>query len=399
MAPSRPFFLLLRSRRAYFRRQSFALYLRYTHVLGVVLAMCGLLLLERPALPAEPILHFWREPGSLGANAAWAGAWLACVALWARIHRGFIAGGALAAYARSLPLAPGTLRLVDAAMLLVSLQVFLVPAALAAWTVATQGAGMAWFGLRAGLLAALSVLAAHAAASRATPRALALFGAGYLALAGAGGYGALEPVVLGLALAGVLAGLVRALAADPQPREAGRARRAGGPKLGGMVFLVAWQLAVARRHAHAALPRIALAASLQAACLWMIFGAGKLAESAAFLKVGCWFSAAILSGLFYLFHTARAQLGGWLRSLAYGTLRIAAAEQLCVLGLYALILAAAYAACLLQPGQGGAVAGQLLRHGAGGLATLALLGAPIIQRHQDGILLKVAVLVATFLIL
>lgn len=394
-----PFFLLLRSRRAWFRRQSFALYLRYAHVLGVVVALCGPMLLERPALPAEPILHFWREPGSLGANAAWAGIWLAVVALWARIHRGFIAGGALAAYARSLPLAPRTLRQVDAAMLLVSLQVLLVPAGLAAWQVATHEGGAAWFPLRAVLLALLSLGAAQAAAMRPSALSLATLCAGYVLLAGAGAYGPFEPLVLALGSAGMLAGLRSALAADPAPIAPGRTRRAGGTRSGGMRFLLAWQARVlVRGHAHAALPRIAFGTSLLAACLWMIFSVGKLAESSAFLKVGCWLIAAVLSGLFHVFWTARAPLADWLRSMPSGTLRVAMAEQGCVLGLHVLFLGAGYAVCRLQE-EGGIVAAQLLQHGVASLLTLALLGAPILQRHKDGVLLKFVVLVLTFLIL
>ncbi|MCC2973936.1 hypothetical protein [Massilia sp. IC2-476] len=395
-----PFFLLLRSRRAWFRRESFGFYLRYAHVLGVVVALCGPMLLERPELPAEPILHFWREPGSVGANAAWAGAWLAIVALWARIHRGFIAGGALAAYARSLPLDRSTLRQVDTAMLLVGLQVFVVPVALTIWQVAAHGGGAPWFILRAVLLALLSFGAAQAAAMRPTAHSLAMLCVGYGVLAGCGAYGPYEPLVLGLASSAVLLGLRSALAADPVPHAPGRARRGGGLRIGGMAFLLAWQANVlVRGHAHAGLPRILLAAALQVACLWMIFSVGKLAESSAFLKVGCWMIAAVLSGLFHVLWSARAPLAEWLRSLPFATLRVAVAEQGCVLGLHALILGAGYAACQLQGSAGDVVAAQLLRHGTGSLATLALLGAPIIQRHKDGVLLKFVVLVATFLIL
>ncbi|VXB83743.1 hypothetical protein [Massilia sp. 9I] len=401
MTATSPFFLMLRSRRAYFRRQSFALYLRYAHLLGVLLMLFGVALAERPALLAEPILHFWRAPGSVLADAAWAGTWLACIFVWVRIHRGFIAGGPLASFTRSLPLGVGTAPLVDAAMLLVGLQVFLVPVGLSVWTVATEPGGAGhWFGLRAALLVVLSLHAAHAAATRVAPRAVLIPALGFVALAGAGLGGMLEPAILCAALLAAGAGLAGRLAAAPALDADGRAASPSSLRLGGWGFLLAWQLSLlARRHAHAALPRLGLAIGIQAASLWMIFGVGKLAESSAFLKVGCWLSAATMSGFFYLFWTTRQPLQAWQRSLRYGALRMALAEQACVLGATALLFAGAYAACLLQPGQGGIVGAQLVKHAAGAIFTLALLGAPIIQRHQDGILIKIALLVVTFLLL
>ena len=394
MSPGRPFFLMLSSRRAYFRRESFALYRRYAHVVMVLLALFGVALAERPALLGEPILHFWRAPASPLPDAAWAAAWLVCVFAWVRIHRGFIAGGPLAAYARALPLGVGATPLVDAVMLLAGLQVFLVPVGLAAWTVATEGGGAGqWFGLRAALLGVLSLATAQAAA-RGLPRAAALvLVLGFLALVSA------APLVLVLATVGLGADLARRLAVAPGPA-AGRAAARPRLRLGGIGFLLAWQcVLLTRRHLHAVLPRLALAIALQAACLWMIFSVGKLAESSSFLKVGCWLTAAIMSGFFYLFWSTRQPLQPYLASLPYGTLRLALCEQVCVLGATALLYGATYAACLLQPEQGAIVGAQLLGHAPASLATLALLGLPTIQRHQDGMLIKVALLVATFLLL
>ncbi|SFC43152.1 hypothetical protein [Massilia yuzhufengensis] len=400
MPPAHPFFLMWRSRRAYFRRQSYLLYQRYVHVLVIVLGLFGVLLVERPALLAEPILHFWREPGSLAANAGWAGLWLALAATWARIHRGFIAGGALAAFSRSLPQAVRAAPLVDAAMLLFGLEVFLVPAGLAAWTVAGDAGGAGgWFPLRAALLAVLTVgVARWACAGNPRWNAPAVL-AGFLVLAGVGHYGAIEPVPLALASVLLAAALARDMARPPAPVVIASST---GPalRLPGLACLVALQLTLlVRGQLHAALPRFALAAALQAACIWMIFGAGKLAEAAAFVKVGCWLVAAIMSGFFFVFWTARQPIEPFVRSLPYGLLRLAASELLLVLGATALIFCAAYAACLLQPGQGEAVAAQLLRHGAASLLPLALFGAPVIQRHQNGPLLKVVILVASFLLL
>ena len=351
MAPEHPFFLLLRSRRAWYRRQSFALYLRYGHVLAVLLALTGPALIERPEVLAEPILHAWRHPGDLLANAGWAGVWLGCVFVWVRVHRPFIEGGALATYVRSLPETVRAAPLVDAAMLLVSLQIFLVPIGLAAWTIARGGgAGPAF--------------AAHA-----------------------------------LVLA-VLTFIVARLAAGWAGRPSATRAVAGKPGGAGFLFLLRLQyIVLMRRHPHATLPRCALAIAIMAACLWLVFGAGKLAESSAFVKVGCWLTIAVMSGFHYLFWTTRQSLHPFLSSLPRGLVRMALSEQVLVLGASSLLFAGAWAACLLQGASGAPVAAQVLRHGAAALLVLPLLGLPLIQRHQDGMLLKVPILVVSFLLL
>lgn len=400
MAPEHPFFLLLRSRRAWYRRQSFALYLRYAHVLAVLLALTGPALAERPEVLAAPILHFWRAPGDPVANAGWAFAWLACVYVWVRVHRPFVAGGALAGFARSLPGAVRAGPLVDAAMLLVSLQVFLVPVGLAAWTVARGGAAGEPFAARALLLAVLTLGAARLAMGGAYRFALLLF-AGIALLSGAGTLGSLEPAAMLAAALAVAAGLARLLASGSARLRPRRVPRAASSLRGhGWFFLLRLQWSVLlRRHPHALIPRIALAAAVLAASVWMIFGVGKLAESSAFVKVGCWLTIAVMSGFYYLFWTTRQPLEPFLRSLPHGLRRMVLSEQLLVLGATCLLFALACAACLLQPEHGARVAGQMLRHGAAGLLVLPLLGLPLIQRHQDGMLIKIAVLVASFLIL
>lgn len=400
MAPEHPFFLLLRSRRAWYRRQSFALYLRYAHVAAVLLALTGPALAERPEVLAAPILHFWRGAGSLSANAGWAFAWLACVFVWVRVHRAFIGGGALAAFARSLPGAVRAGPLVDAAMLLVSLQVFLLPIGLAAWTIARGSGAGEPFAARAALLAVLTLGAARLALGGAHAIKL-LLPAGFALLCGAGRLGAMEPVALlaaALAIAVVLARLLASSHAQPPPRRV----RAGapGPRGPGSAFLLRLQwIVLLRRHPHALVPRIALAAAIMAACVWMIFGVGKFEESAAFVKVGCWLTIAVMSGFYYLFWTTRQPLEPFLRSLPHGLRRMVLSEHLLVLGATCLLFALACAACLLQPPHGEKVAGQMLRHGAASLLVLPLLGLPLIQRHQDGMLIKVAVLAASFVVL
>lgn len=361
LAPEHPFFLLLRSRRAWYRRQSFALYLRYAHVVAVLLALAGPALAERPELLAEPLLHVWRTPGDHMANAGWAGLWLACVFVWVRVHRGFIAGGSLAVYARSLPGAVRAGPWVDEAMLLVGLQVFLLPVGLAAWAIA-RGGGAGWpFAAHAALLTVLT------------------FGMARLAMGAVG----------------------RMPAAGHTHSRAHRAGPAApGPHRAGPLFLLRLQcIVLARRHPHATLPRLVLAAAIIAASLWMVFGVGKFAESGSFVKVGCWLAVAVMSGFYYLFWTTRQPLQPFLASLPHGSLRMALSEQLLVLGATGLLFAGAWAACQLQGAQGDAVAAQVLRHGARALAVLPLLGLPLIQRHQDGVLIKVAILVASFLLL
>ncbi len=49
MSPGAAFFLIRRSRRTYFRRQSLALYRRYAHGASVLLALFGVLLVNEAA--------------------------------------------------------------------------------------------------------------------------------------------------------------------------------------------------------------------------------------------------------------------------------------------------------------------------------------------------------------
>lgn len=396
MAPEHPFFLLLRSRRAWYRRQSFALYLRYAHVLAVLLALSGPALAERPELLAAPILHFWRAPGDPVSNAGWAFAWLACVFVWVRVHRPFVAGGALAGFVRSLPGAVRAGPFVDAAMLLVSLEVFLVPVGLAAWTVARGGGGDALFAAQALLLAVLTLGVARLAMGGAGRLAWVLHAASFAALCGGSG-----PVSMSIAAVVTGAAVTRMLASAHTVLRAGRVQATGrSPNGASALFLLRLQcIVLARRHLHATLPRLALAVGIMAASLWMVFGVGKLAESSAFVKVGCWLAIAVMSGFYYLFWTTRQPLQPFLTSLPRGAMRMALSEHLLVLGASGLLFGGAWAACLMQPAHGDLVAAQLLRHGAAALAVLPLLGLPLIQRHQDGMLIKVAVLVASFLLL
>jgi hypothetical protein len=391
-----PFFLLLRSRRAWYRRQSFALYLRYAHVLAVLLALTGSALAERPEMLAAPILHFWRSPDDPLANAGWAFAWLACVFVWVRVHRPFVAGGALAAFARSLPGAVRAGPFVDAVMLFVSLQVFLVPIGLAAWTVARGGGSDVLFAAQALLLAVLTLGVARLAMGGAGRLAWVLHVAGFVALCGG-------PGALGISIAAVVTGaaVTRMLASAHTVLRLGRVQAAGrSPSGTSALFLLRLQcIVLARRHLHATVPRLALAVGIMTASLWMVFGVGKLAESSAFVKVGCWLAVSVMSGFYYLFWTTRQPLQPFLASLPCGAMRMALSEHLLVLGASGLLFAGAWAACLMQPAHGDLVAAQLLRHGAAALAVLPLLGLPILQRHQDGVLIKVAILVASFLLL
>jgi len=401
LAPDRPFFLLLRSRRAWFRRQSFALYRRYAQVAGVLLMFGGVLLAERPSLIAAPILHFWRPPGSLFANAGWAAAWLGVVYVWVRIHRGFVLGGAMAGFARSLPGGVRAGPLVDAAMLLISLQIFLLPIGVAAWTVA-QGGGAGWaFAARAVLLAMLTLGTALLALG-GSQRIGGTLLAGWVVLCGAGAAagGPMESLAMLLAALSVGAVVLRAMKGGVAPPLA-RSLRVAPPAPAGpdALFLLRLQcLVLARRHPHAALPRVLFAASILLAGLYMIFGVGKHGESDAFVQVACWAAIAVMSGFFHLFWNTRQPLQAWLSSIPHGVLRMALAEQALVVGATALLFGAAWIASMVQPEHGAVVAGQVLRHGGFALLVLPLLGLPVIQRREDGVLFKFVILVASFLL-
>lgn len=389
------FMTLYRIRRTAFRLQSMALYRRYGQALMLFLALFGILLRERPDLLAAPLLHFWRAPGTLPADLAWGAAWMALVGAWTSIHRPFIRGGALARYSRSLPLARHTARLVDLSILGLSLPVFLVPFGVALWVAARSPQMLGAdgrFALYLLLFGALTLATAQAVA----------FGPSLRARLGAGGVlGALvaapwlPALALPLLAAAALAATVFACMGEAAMAQAGNKRTA----LSLLPILLRVQAGLLwHRHRHDAALRLLLAGLPQLAAWWMIVYAGKVEEARAFLQVGCAMTAAIASSYFHTLHLAGQGLRPYLDSMPFGRLRMALAAQALVLGVFALVFGASFAALAWTFGARHAVALDMAAAGAYWLAWLAPLGLPLFQHHKNGNLFKFALVTAALII-
>jgi hypothetical protein len=410
--PLLPHFLALFAlRRRYLRAQSQALYKRYGQALGIALAFFGLVLVERPTLLAAPILHFWGDPGNWQAGLAYLGGWLFVVGLWARVHRGFVRGGAFADFARTSSQGQRVGSALDLALVLVALQWCAIPFAIAAWTVATDAAPGGAPGVAPGIAAGrfwacfLVLLLLTVASARAV-----VFGAGRMRCLRLGGAFALL-LCAGLPASGVT-GVLLALGAAAlllvdlaRPSSARAAHRHDSGATGvlrgpGMFFLLQLQWRALRRaHLHVAAPRIGLALLLHAACWWMIYSVGKHHDAAAFIKLACCLSAYALAGLYYAFWETRQAIAPFLRSLPFGTAKAVLAENLVVLGVAAAVFALAWLGYRYAVVDGPDMQAWLLRCAGLSMLLLALLGAPILQRHPHGVAFKVALCVAALMLM
>lgn len=352
-----PFGTLFLLRRRYFVQQSRALYARYMHVLTIGFALFGLVLVEQPSLIAAPILHFWRDPGNWQAGLAYAGCWLAAIALWARVHRGFVRGAALADFTRASIHGQRVAPALDGAMLLVALQWWALPFVIAFWTVATSttpppGAD-GYFPAYVVVLLVLTVAVAHAM----------VFGA-------------------------------RPARGRPPAGASGVLR---GPAMGFLVLLQVHGLW--RGHLHVALPRIGIALLLHAACWWMVSKEGKQQDAAGFIAVACCLTAYALSGLYYALWHARQPLEPYLRSMPFGVAKTLAAEHLVVLGAGGVVNALVWLGYHLAPADGPDLLPILSPCAGASMLLLALLGAPVLQRHPNGAAFKAALTVAALVLM
>lgn len=390
-----PFLALFALRRRYLREQSQALYRRYGHAIAIFGAFLSLVLIEQPSVLAAPILHFWRDPLDLGASLAHVAGWLMVVVLWARVHRAFVRGAAFAVFARSGSHGHRLAPMLDLALLLVALQWFAIPFAIAAWVVLAAGTGTILFWASFGVMLLATMAAGRAAVFGAGRASLVRLAAALALLVSApplGGW----PLFISL---GLLAfDLARPPAARvPTAVDHGVTGRLRGPGLWFLFLLHGRSLW--RAHLHVALARIGLTVLVHALCWWLIHRVGKQQDAAGFIKLAWCASAYWLAGLYYAFWQARQPLQPFLRSLPFGVARTLAAEQLVVLGLGAALSGLAWLAHALAPAGSPDLTPWLLRCAACSLLLLALLGAPILQRHQYGVPMKVALTVAALLLI
>ncbi|WP_181259204.1 hypothetical protein [Pseudoduganella armeniaca] len=380
-----------RWRLAYFVRASATLYRRWSQVVAVALALGGLALVERPELLAGPLPHFRVAPANWALGASAAGTWLALVLAWASMHREAVRGGLLAHYAASLPLAARSRALVDLALLAASLAVFAVPfgaALLFAARAHDLGGADGRFLVYLSVLAVLTVVAARAAVFGWTSAARILLTGGVGVLAGA-------PLLANAWAAGALLAATAAagclLLARPVPNVPRSDGRNGGEA--GWLLLLRLQGQLLWRHAHAVLVRLAAAALPLCGALWLIVGVGKVADGPVLLHIAAALGAGIMSGFFNQFVSGRAPLAAWLRALPWALPRLVLAEHLVVWTGTALLFGAAWAVLAVACGPATALPATMLRTGLYWLAWLPLFGLPIIVRHRDGILFKIALAV------
>lgn len=391
LARAAPFLTLYRWRMAHFLHQSAALYRRCGHVVLVALALGGLLFVERPELLAGPLPHFRMAPADWPVSLAAACGWLAVAMAWASIHRDAVRGGALAAYAAALPLPPRTTVLVDLALLAAALQLFVLPFGAAAFFAARAGdlggadGRFPWY---LALLAVLTVAAARATVFGWTAAARAFLPAGIAVLAGA-------PLLAhwtacGVVAAAVLAGMgvLLQVPATTVLRDGRSGTRAGMWLLLRLQGQLLW-----RRHAHATVLRLSAAALPLGGALWLVVVVGNHADALVLLHIACALATGLMAGYFTAFVTGRAPLQPYLRALPFALVRLALAEHLLVLAGTALLFGAAWAVLAAAFGPATALPATMLRAGLYWLAWLPLFGLPVIVRHRDGILFKIALAV------
>lgn len=392
------FMILYRIRRDAFRRQSMALYRRYSQAIMLFMALFGILFRERPSLLAEPLLHFWRAPGSIGPDLAFAAGWMALVAAWTSIHGPFIRGGALARYSRSLPLPRPVQRLVDLSVLGLALPVFLLPFAVALWIAGRSEHALGVderFPLYLLLYAALTIATARAVAFG--PQARARLGAGAVLAILVGAPWLHSFLLAPAALAALAATVYACMAESDAPLERAPCTE-GAPPWRPLILLRVQAALLLEQHRYDAAMRLLLAGLPQLAAWWMIVHANKVEEARAFLHVGCALSICFSSGYFYTLHQGGLVLAPLLRSMPFARLRMVLAAQWLVLGLTALLFGATLAALAWQFGAQHAATLSMAGAGAYWLAWLPLLGLPVLQRHKDANLAKFALVAAALLI-
>ncbi|MBQ5949754.1 hypothetical protein [Massilia sp. ST3] len=382
---------LLRLRARFFASETKGLYQRYADACLPLFLLCAPALPEVAALAARPVLALggppgaWRDPAPLLA-------WCALALVWARIHRGFVDGGPLAGFTRSLPLSGFQQRLVDLALLVLAMSVFALPFAFGLWTAVHEAAPGARFWLGAAVLALLTLSLARDAVYGARPGSLLL----HLLALGALLAGSLLDSVPDSAL---LCTLSACLAAN-LARTRGAARRKGAAHLAWLEIL-AWSpalvllLTTTRRLLHLqwhdSLSRILWACLPLGFSWWLLEVVGKREDTHLFVHAALGAFIGILAGCYRVLLDSRAALSAYARSMAHGEHILAGYDHALVLSIAAALLLPWLAA--LGPAAGPRAA--LLCFYTG---LLALLGNRRIQLHPRSALLTFGLATAGTLI-
>lgn len=379
-------FPLLQMRVRFFRVQTRSLYERYLDAGFLFALLFAPALSQAPALVLRPVLIFleapsaWREPAPVLI-------WLALAAVWARIHRGFIQGGQLAGFVRSLPIPGMRLRLVDLAMLAMGMSVFFLPLAFGAWEAlrsdqAAGAGGRFWLCLALLALLTLSLARDLVYGAHARSRYVHL-----LAVAALLSPPVLHPV---LGKAWVLCALSACLAANlvlarVDTARGARARLAWLEKLAWcppLVLLFTTVRRFLRTQWHDSMARILWACLPLAFCWWMLEVVGKREDAQLFTHAALGGFTGILAGCYRSLLDGRAALSAYARSMAHGERILALCDH---------VLVVSIAAAILLPWLG------LFEGGPTGASTLALfcfygallvlLGSRRIQLHKRSAIL------------
>lgn len=324
--------------------------------------------------------------------------------MWTTIHRKFVAGESLASYSRTLPGSTKIAGLVDLTILCVSLQIFVIPVAVAIW-IAVQSHSIAGSdGLFPAYLISIFLLTISVAKSTVYgPRISSKLSqtVGFVALTLSNLY-----VNNLLALITLIASQLF-LFYDLSQSSILRRIENGPPTSATfgylrpypILFMLRLQCTILyRQYLLATLSRTSIAIFPQFAACWLIFSAGKHQDARVFLIFCCGFTTAVMSGFYFTFFEARKNMRPFIRSLPLGPMRVALAENMWVVSATAAVFLMTFSALCFVEDADSILRRDFLSASAYSLLWLPLLGLDFIQQHKDAILIKFTIIAASLII-
>ena len=397
---SNSFAILYQVRQKFLYLSTRTLYRHYSHLVILFLAFFGMLVREKPEVLAWPILHFASHPSDIAMSAVALATWQILVWCWTAIHRKGVSGDHFWTYSQSLALSRYLRQSVNLMILFVCLSIFWIVIGFASFRTLLSSHpsgvdGNFWVYIFLFLLLTLSVAniaafsttlgvqASHVVASLALVLVPALiddrFAGATLVL--------FFPILLRHIFSPVSASAIPSLVQRTVP---GYARRYPGFVLAGI------QGRVLLQHMHAVLPRIAAAGLISVLSHWLIGIPGKLDDDRRiFFHIACAASIAILSGLYFLQSSARMKIDSWLSTTALGYIRWKLVENAIVGGIVGAVFLPSY---VIHQVNSSFDPYYLLKTYLFYLTLLPILGVDWITRHQNAMLIKLAIVVFAFIL-
>lgn len=385
---------LLRMRLSFFRNQTKGLYDRYLDVCFLLALLFAPALIQTPTLIASPILAFFEHPFATWRNLVPLLTWLGLAVVWARIHRGFIRGGQLARFVRSLSISELELRLVDVAMLVLGMAIFAAPIAIAAWTAlhAEQAAGADgrfWFYLPLLAILPLSLARGIVYGGLRRDRLILLLTLFVLLSPAALSTVARHELVLCILSATLAAGMVRR---RQEPENGGSTHLAWLEKFAWcapVVFLLSNFRRFLNIQWHDSVARMLWSILPLAFSWWMIDSVGKMNDAPMFVHFALGSFTGILAGSYRPLLDSRAVLTNYARSFGYGERILVIADHILVLTLATVLLAPWLLLLATKPELFSGI--QLVALFVFYTGLLVLLGSPWVQLHKRTAIVKFAI--------